>query len=164
MWCAQQFAAILWLQSQPSYWQKLTDPNLNPFSGLYQINGFDLAVMIPYFLILIILACYGLHRYWLVYYFYKYRHNIPQPGPPPTEWPRVTVQLPIFNERYVIERLVEAVSNFDYPRDRLEIQVLDDSTDETCAVARACVERHDALGVPIAYLHRDNRKIGRAHV
>ena len=56
-------------------------------------------------------------------------------------WPKVTIQLPIYNERYVIERLVEAVARFDYPRELLEIQVLDDSTDETQQVARACVER-----------------------
>ena len=61
------------------------------------------------------------------------------PGPPPpiTEWPRVTIQLPIYNERYVIERLVEAVSRFDYPRELLDIQVLDDSTDETQRDRRA---------------------------
>ena len=75
-----------------------------------------------------------------------------------TTWPKVTVQLPIYNERYVIERLIEAVAQFDYPRELLEIQVLDDSTDETQQVARNCVERYRALGVPIAYIHRDNRE------
>ena len=73
-------------------------------------------------------------------------------------WPKVTVQLPIYNERYVIERLIEAVSQFDYPRELLEIQVLDDSTDQTCQVARDCVERYRALGMPICYIHRDNRE------
>ena len=73
-------------------------------------------------------------------------------------WPKVTIQLPIFNERYVIERLVDAVSQFDYPRELLDIQVLDDSTDETREVARACVERHAAQGLPIAYIHRTNRE------
>ncbi|MBI3404446.1 MAG: glycosyltransferase [Acidobacteria bacterium] len=158
--------ALLADDTARTYWRRLTDPSLNPFTGLYQLNAFDLAVMIPYFLILTVLAAFGLHRYWLVYYFFKYRKNLPQPGPPPAEWPRVTIQLPIFNERYVIERLVEAVANFDYPRDRLEIQVLDDSTDETREVARACVERHAALGVPVTYLQRDNRfgyKAGALH-
>jgi len=64
----------------------------------------------------------------------------------------------IFNERYVIERLVEAVSRFDYPPELLDVQVLDDSTDETCDVARACVERHAAQGMPIVHLHRLNRE------
>lgn len=137
------------------YWHKLTD---RTFSGVYHANAFDLMMMIPYFVVLVILAVYGMHRYWLVYDYYKYRQNVPSPPAPVTEWPRVTVQLPIFNERYVIERLVEAVSQFDYPRELLDIQVLDDSTDETQQVARACVERHAAQGLPIRYIHRTNRE------
>src|SRR6202047_2400341 len=136
------------------YWHKITDPT---FKGIYHANGFDLAMMIPYFLVLFVLATYGLHRYWLVYDYYKYAKNIPGPPPPVTHWPRVTVQLPIFNERYVIERLVEAVSRFDYPHELLDIQVLDDSTDETVQVASACVERFAAQGLPIHYIHRNNR-------
>lgn len=136
------------------YWHKITDPT---FKGIYHANGFDLAMMIPYFLVLLVLAMYGLHRYWLVYDYYKYAKNIPGPPPEVTRWPRVTVQLPIYNERYVIERLVEAVSRFDYPHELLDIQVLDDSTDETVAVARACVERFAAQGLPISYIHRSNR-------
>lgn len=138
-------------------WRRLTDPALDPFSGVYQLNAFDLAMMIPYFLVLIVLAAYGLHRYQLVYYFLKYRHNAPQQPPPPAEWPTVTVQLPIYNERYVIERLVESIAQFDYPRDRLEVQVLDDSTDETREIARNVVERYRSLGFPITYHHRPNR-------
>jgi cellulose synthase/poly-beta-1,6-N-acetylglucosamine synthase-like glycosyltransferase len=123
-------AALVWLQRNPlwDYWHRQTDPNSNPFRNMYQLNGFDLAVMIPYFLVLIVLAMYGLHRYWLVYNFYKYRQNVPKTPPEIADWPRVTIQLPIFNERYVIERLVDAVSRFDYPRELLEIQVLDDSS------------------------------------
>ena len=101
---------------------------------------------------------YGMHRYALVYNFFKNRKNVPGPPPEIADWPKVTVQLPIYNERYVIERLIEAVAQFDYPRELLEIQVLDDSTDETQQVARDCVERHRALGVPITYIHRDNRE------
>ncbi len=138
-----------------NYWRKLVGPD--PFRGLYQLNSFDLAVMIPYFLVLAVLAMYGLHRYWLVYEYFKYKQNIPGPPPDVTAWPKVTIQLPIFNERYVIDRLVEAVARFDYPRDLMQVQVLDDSTDETQAIARACVERHQALGIPIHYLHRENR-------
>jgi len=140
-----------------NYWSKLTDPNRNPFRGLYQLNSFDLAIMIPYFVVLVILAAYGLHRYYLLYSYFKNRHNVPGPPPPVAEWPKVTIQLPIYNERYVIERLVDAVARFDYPRELLDIQVLDDSTDETVEVARACVERYQALGLPIHYLHRDDR-------
>jgi cellulose synthase/poly-beta-1,6-N-acetylglucosamine synthase-like glycosyltransferase len=147
---------LLFSQSGVSrYWHKLTD---RTFTGVYRANTFDLMMMIPYFIILVILAVYGLHRYWLVYDYYKYRKNVPGPPPDVKEWPRVTVQLPIFNERYVIERLVEAVSRFDYPRELLDIQVLDDSTDETQQVALACVDRHAAQGVPITYIHRSNRE------
>jgi cellulose synthase/poly-beta-1,6-N-acetylglucosamine synthase-like glycosyltransferase len=150
------FIALFLAQSALSnYWHKAAD---RTFSGIYHLNAFDLMMMIPYFIVLIILAVYGLHRYWLVYDYYKYRKNVPGPPPAVTQWPRVSVQLPIFNERYVIERLVEAVSRFDYPLELLDIQVLDDSTDETCEVARSCVERHAAQGVPISYIHRSNRE------
>ena len=140
------------------YWRRNTDPLSNPFKGLYQLNSFDMAVMTPYFVVMIILAMYGIHRYALVYHFFKNRKRIAPPPPKITEWPRVTVQLPIYNERYVIERLVDAIAQFDYPRELLDIQVLDDSTDETQEVARNCVERYQQLGLPIAYIHRDNRE------
>src|SRR5258708_10009310 len=146
----------IWFLAQnriPNYWHKATD---RIFSGIYHVNAFDLMMMIPYFIVLVILAVYGLHRYWLVYDYYKYRKNVPGPPPEVSAWPRVSVQLPIFNERYVIERLVEAVSRFDYPPELLDIQVLDDSTDETCEAARACVERHPAHGTPHTHIHRSN--------
>jgi cellulose synthase/poly-beta-1,6-N-acetylglucosamine synthase-like glycosyltransferase len=138
-----------------NFWRRLTDTT---FKGLYQVNSFDLAIMLPYFFVLVILASYGIHRYALVYHYFKNRHRVPGPPPEMERWPRVTVQLPIYNERYVIERLVEAVAQFDYPHELLEIQVLDDSTDETQQVARDCVERHQRLGVNVSYVHRDNRE------
>ena len=129
------------------------------FQGLYQVNGFDLALLIPYFIVLIILAAYGAHRYWLVYLYYKHKKNkTTDPAAYFDDLPRVTVQLPIFNERYVVDRLLDAVCKLDYPREKLDIQLLDDSTDETIEVARALVERYAALGHPVSYLHRDNRK------
>jgi len=150
------FALFLAVVNGPltRYWQKVTD---RTFTGVYHVNAFDLAMMIPYFTVLGVLALYGMHRYWLVYNYFKFRRNVPGPPPPVERWPRVTIQLPIFNERYVIERLVESVAAFDYPRELLDIQVLDDSTDETREVARACVERYAALGFPIVYIHRSNR-------
>jgi cellulose synthase/poly-beta-1,6-N-acetylglucosamine synthase-like glycosyltransferase len=158
LWLVHSLAFFFWAQESPvrEYFRKLTERD--PFTGLYELNAFDLAVMIPYFLVLIVLAVYGMHRYWLVYHFYRYRENVPGPPPPVENWPKVTIQLPIYNERYVIERLVEAVARFDYPRERMEIHVLDDSTDETREVARACVERYQALGFPISYHHRANRE------
>ena len=128
------------------------------FQGLYQINGFDLALLVPYFIVLIILAAYGAHRYWLVYLYYKHKKN--KTGSPPDRFedlPPVTVQLPIFNEQYVVDRLLDAVCKLDYPREKLDIQLLDDSTDETVDVARSLVERYAALGHAVTYHHRDNR-------
>jgi cellulose synthase/poly-beta-1,6-N-acetylglucosamine synthase-like glycosyltransferase len=140
-----------------NYFRRQVDPTLNPFRGLYQVNGFDLAMMLPYFLVLGVLAVYGLHRYWLVYDYFKYRRNVPGTPPEPADWPKVTIQLPTYNERYVVERLVEAVAAFDYPRNLLEIQLLDDSTDETSQIARSVAERYHSLGLPIVCYHRDNR-------
>jgi cellulose synthase/poly-beta-1,6-N-acetylglucosamine synthase-like glycosyltransferase len=141
-----------------NYWRRNTDSSLNPFRGLYATNTFDIAIMIPYFLVMTILAVYGIHRYALVYNYYKNRKRVAGPPPEISTWPRVTVQLPIYNEKYVIERLVEAIAAFDYRRELLDIQVLDDSTDETQEVAANCVERYRQLGVPISYIHRDNRE------
>jgi cellulose synthase/poly-beta-1,6-N-acetylglucosamine synthase-like glycosyltransferase len=150
-------ANLLAVQPGPfsQYWHKITD---RTFASVYHANAFDLAMMIPYFIVLFILATYGLHRYVLLYEYFVYRKNVPGPPPAVSNWPRVTIQLPIFNERYVIERLVDAVAQFDYPRELLDIQVLDDSTDETRDVARNCVERHAAGGLRIAYIHRSNRE------
>ena len=129
------------------------------FQGLYQANAFDLALLIPYFIVLIILAAYGAHRYWLVYLYYKHKKNkTTEPSAHFDELPRVTVQLPIFNEQYVVERLLDAVCRLEYPKEKLDIQLLDDSTDETVEVARILVERYAALGNPVVYLHRDNRE------
>src|SRR5713101_43345 len=131
------------------------------FQGLYQVNAFDLALLIPYFIVLIVLAAYGAHRYWMVYLYYKHKKN--KTMEPPAhfqfdELPRVTVQLPIFNEQYVVDRLLDAVCRLDYPKEKLDIQLLDDSTDETVEVACILVDRYAALGHPVVYLHRDNRE------
>ncbi len=128
------------------------------FKGLYHWNFFDAAVLLPYFAVMILLALYGVHRYTMCYLYFKYRKNY-NPNPPRRfeELPRVTVQLPIFNEQFVIDRLIEAVCAMEYPREKLDIQVLDDSTDETREVAAGIVARYAALGHPITYIHRTNR-------
>jgi cellulose synthase/poly-beta-1,6-N-acetylglucosamine synthase-like glycosyltransferase len=115
---------------------------------------------VPYFVVMVILASYGIHRYILVYEYYKYKKNKrtePLARFSDDELPHVTVQLPIYNEQFVIDRLVESVCKLQYPPDKLEIQVLDDSTDETVEAASAVVERYRALGHNISYLHRTNR-------
>jgi cellulose synthase/poly-beta-1,6-N-acetylglucosamine synthase-like glycosyltransferase len=128
------------------------------FTGLYHWNFFDAALLLPYFAVMFLLALYGVHRYTLVYLYYKHRKEY-RPDPPRhfDELPQVTIQLPIFNEQFVIDRLIEAVCAIEYPREKLEIQVLDDSTDETQEVAAGIVERYAALGHPIVYIHRSNR-------
>jgi cellulose synthase/poly-beta-1,6-N-acetylglucosamine synthase-like glycosyltransferase len=128
------------------------------FKGLYHWNLFDACMLLPYFAVMILLSFYGVHRYTMCYQYFKYKKNY-DPNPPRhfAELPRITVQLPIFNEQFVIDRLIEAVCAMEYPRDKLEIQVLDDSTDETTAVASAIVDRYAALGHPIVYIHRTNR-------
>lgn len=116
-------------------------------------------LLIPYFIVMGILAVYGLHRYALVFKYYRHRKNrTVEPCAKLAELPRITVQLPIFNEQYVVDRLVEAICKLEYPREKLDIQVLDDSTDETVVVASAVVERYAALGHPITYIHRTNRE------
>ncbi len=128
------------------------------FEHLYQWNGFDTALLIPYFVVLIILAFYGIHRYQLVYLYYKYKRNAVRDSASHfAELPYTTVQLPIFNEQFVIDRLIDACCKLEYPRDKLEIQVLDDSTDETQEVAARIVDRYRALGHNIVHLHRTNR-------
>src|SRR5258708_30160195 len=129
------------------------------FQGLYKADAFDVALLIPYFIVLILLAVYGAHRYVLVYLYYKNKKNrTTEPAAYFEDLPRVTVQLPIFNEQYVVERLLDAICKLKYPREKLDIQVLDDSTDETVEVARGLVERYAALGHPISYHHRTNRE------
>jgi cellulose synthase/poly-beta-1,6-N-acetylglucosamine synthase-like glycosyltransferase len=115
-------------------------------------------ILVLYFFVLSILAIYGWHRYYLVYLYMKNRDRVPQALPAPTLFPRVTIQLPIFNEMYVADRLINAVGEMDYPRELLEIQVLDDSTDETTGIAELAVRRLAARGFNITYLHRVDRR------
>ena len=87
------------------------------FRGLYHANAFDLMLLIPYFVVLVLLAGYGAHRYVMVYLYYKHqKKRTTEPAARFEDLPRVTVQLPIFNEQYVVERLLEATCKLDYPR------------------------------------------------
>src|ERR1700676_3988027 len=129
------------------------------FQGLYHPNAFDTALLIPYFIVLVLLASYGAHRYVLVYLYYKNKKNrTTEPSRRFSDLPRITVQLPIFNEQFVVVRLLDAVCRLNYPLEKLDIQVLDDSTDETVAVARGLVNHYAAKGFPISYHHRSNRE------
>ena len=132
-------------------------PAIDHWNNLYRITAFDVFILIPYLSILTILAIYGIHRYHLVYLYLKHKDKIAQPKAKLDCRPKVTIQLPIYNEMYVVERLVEAACNVRYPRELLEIQLLDDSTDGTVEIAAACVAKHKELGFNIHHLHRMNR-------
>src|SRR5690606_22109075 len=106
-----------------------------PQASLARMTPAETLTLAAYFFVLIILAVYGWHRYYLVYLYMRNRGRRPAPGPALNPVPVVTIQLPLFNEMYVVDRLIEAVAQIKYPREQLEIQVLDDSTDETCAIA-----------------------------
>src|SRR5436853_1145573 len=128
-------------------------------SSLYQLDAFDWTVLIIYFGILAVLAIYGVYRVKLVAQFWRYSKCPPKPRGQfaESDLPTVTIQLPLFNEMYVVERLVKAVTEIDYPRDLLEIQVLDDSTDETVKIAAATVAKYARQGFDIHYIHRSDR-------
>src|SRR5258706_12173560 len=110
-----------------------------------------------YFFVLIVLAVYGWHRYYLVYLYMSNRDKEPKPQPALDPLPVVTIQLPLYNEMYVADRLIDAVCRIEYPRELLEIQVLDDSTDETRSIAELAVRRFAADGIDIKYYHRSDR-------
>ncbi|MEM7435402.1 MAG: cellulose synthase family protein [Myxococcota bacterium] len=117
-------------------------------------------VIVIYLITLGVLALYGVHRSALLYLYLRYRKDETKPHRrfSPSELPPVTVQLPMFNEMYVAKRLIEAAARIDYPRDRLEIQVLDDSTDATVGIVEETCKALAAEGVNISHLRRDDRR------
>ena len=127
------------------------------FKGVHHLEFFDWAMMVPYFTVLLILSFYGLHRYEMIRGYFKNRKNLLGPIGVFEQLPRVTIQLPIFNERFVVERLLEETTKIDYPRELLQFQVLDDSTDDTHPFTERLCAEYRAAGVPIEYIHRTNR-------
>ncbi|MEX2190665.1 MAG: cellulose synthase family protein [Bacteroidota bacterium] len=114
------------------------------------------AVMILYFISLLILFTFGAHGFVMVFHYLKQR-KLKDVAPLMGEVPFVTVQLPIFNEFYVVKRLIDAVCALEYPKDKLEIQVLDDSTDETCLLAAESVQLYRERGFNIKHVMRPDR-------
>ena len=113
--------------------------------------------MTVYTFVLVMVSIYGLHRWVLVYLYYRHRRR---EAPVPArfaELPRVTVQLPMYNEQYVAKRIIEHACRIRYPKDRLQIQVLDDSTDDTTEIASVAVAAARAEGFDIQYIHRGDR-------
>ena len=141
------------------YFHDLVYKTWGNISPLYQLDAFDWIILILYFTILTTLAVYGGYRVKQVIDFWRYRRFVPKPQGHFREedLPHITVQLPLFNEMYVVERLVKAIIEIDYPREKLEIQVLDDSTDETVKLAESTVTKYAQQGVDISYIHRSDR-------
>ncbi|MCC6332731.1 MAG: glycosyltransferase family 2 protein [Myxococcales bacterium] len=117
----------------------------------------EIVFLAVYFAVLLVLSVYGSHRYRMAFLYYRHKYKLPTPSGKLAKLPRVTVQLPVFNELYVVERLIDSVCHIDYPRELFEVQVLDDSTDETQGIARARVESWKQRGVDIVYIHRTDR-------
>ena len=137
-------------------------PHLNHFTAM--IAPLAVAHALPgrlllgiHLLIWLVLAVYGLHRLHLIE-LYRRRARPLRPPVEPAEWPAVTIQLPIYNERYVIERLLEAAAAVDYPRGKLEIQVLDDSVDGTAEIAARKVAELKARGINAVHIRRADRQ------
>ncbi len=110
-----------------------------------------------YAVVMLALAAYGFHRYHMLYLYFKHKHRKPEPHSRFETLPRVTVQLPVYNEIHVVERLLDAVAALDYPRELLDVQVLDDSNDETRETIARKVAELRGQGLAIAHIVRDNR-------
>lgn len=118
----------------------------------------DEIVLISYFVSLSILFVFGCHGFIMIFYHRKYKEQTPVPKQDTFPEEMVTIQLPLFNELYVVERLIDSVCEIDYPKDKLEIQVLDDSTDETVEIVARAVARKAAEGFDIKHVRRANRE------
>lgn len=121
------------------------------------MTGLEVGLLLVYGTVLLMLVVFGLHKYFLLCLYWKYKNVCPYQAEHQDELPAVTVQLPIFNERYVVKRLIDAVCSLDYPKDLLEIQILDDSTDETSDICRNLVEAYQEQGFSIEHIQRPNR-------
>lgn len=122
-------------------------------------------MVLVYFLDIVALFYYGVHCYVMVKLYLKNRHKcvtnkdeLAHLTQKMGKWPMVTIQLPMFNEKYVAERLITAITELDYPKTKMDIQVLDDSTDETVQIAKNIVQKFKQRGFKISYIHRKNRE------
>lgn len=111
-----------------------------------------------YLFTLAILAAYGMYRYVQILVYYRHHKKAHVPAGKFADLPNITVQLPMYNEMYVAQRVIEGACQIDWPRDKMQIQILDDSTDESADIARDCCERMRRLGYNVQYLHRTNRQ------
>ncbi len=116
-------------------------------------------LLFTYFAALTVLFAFGLHGLVMIYFWHRTEKSarLPVQDLPTDALPVVTVQLPFYNELYVVERLVRAVCEMDYPKEKLEIQLLDDSTDETVQLSAGLVQEYRAQGFDIKHVHRTVR-------
>jgi len=114
-------------------------------------------LVIGYLMLLGLLSCYGVYRYCLLWLYYRVKSRRPIPPASLESWPTVTIQIPVYNERYVVERAIRSACEVDYPQDRLEIQLLDDSTDDTSAVIARTLTAYRRQGLKVLHLRRENR-------
>lgn len=121
------------------------------------MTGIEIFVLALYGLLMLVFSAYSFHAFLMVYLYRKNRRARDKAVRHYEDWPSVTVQLPIYNEQYVLERLLDAACTLDYPSDKLEIQVLDDSTDETQHLAKSLVDKHRGRGVNVVHIHRSDR-------
>lgn len=153
--------AFAFLLAAPSATEKLLDSLFDDtFAGVHSLAAFDYFVLIPYFVLLAVLSFYGLHRFAMIYGYFKGKKNMPkQPAQRfnDADLPKVTIQLPLYNERYVVERLLETASKVRYPKHLLQIQILDDSTDDSARDTEQLVARYVEAGFNYEYKHRKNR-------
>lgn len=117
-----------------------------------------IAITVIYTAAFFLLCMFGLHRLYLSLLYKKYSGRDIKPLSRFTDYPKVTVQLPVYNEMYVVERLISAVCKIRYPKSLLQIQVLDDSTDETTTIVERSVKKYKGLGFDIECIHRDSRQ------
>jgi cellulose synthase/poly-beta-1,6-N-acetylglucosamine synthase-like glycosyltransferase len=127
------------------------------------VQALATVTLVTYYALLTLLSFFGLRRLYILIQYYRLRAALPPAsagrgsGAPDPDLPVVTVQLPIFNEVHVVERLLRSMTRLDWPRDRLEIQVLDDSTDETTPLVARLVGEYRSQGIDIHHIHRDSR-------
>ncbi len=115
-------------------------------------------VLVTYLLVLCGLLIYVFHTFVMII-LYRKNSTFPQKIKKKLDfYPFVTIQLPVYNEQYVIERLISAVCKIQYPKEKMEIQILDDSTDETTEIARKIGEKYRKQGFDIKLYHRNERK------
>ncbi len=110
-----------------------------------------------YLVVMAILAVYGMYRYVQIVVYYRHHRKAHVPAGKFTDLPHITVQLPMYNEEYVAQRVIEGACQIDWPREKMQIQVIDDSTDHSADIARDCCDRMRRLGHNVQYLHRTNR-------